>query len=90
MSGAPDRGWLVRDEQQFFFTSIFFVTLLSIVFLKAKVGLHRWASIIVGFCGVLVVVGPKGGGDISGYLLVLAGDMAYSMLLHLRSHIELI
>ena len=70
----------LTDAVVIFFTSIFFVTLLSIVFLKEKVGLHRWASIIAGFCGVLVVVGPKGGGDISGYLLVLAGSMAYSVL----------
>ena len=70
----------LTDAVVIFFTSIFFITLLSILFLREKVGLHRWASIIVGFSGVLVVVGPKGGGDISGYLLVLAGSMAYSVV----------
>lgn len=70
----------LTDAVVIFFTSIFFVTLLSIVFLGEKVGVHRWASIIVGFLGVIIVVGPKGGGDVTGYLLVLAGSLAYSIL----------
>lgn len=70
----------LTDAVVIFFSSIFFVTLFAIVFLKEKVGMHRWASIIFGFCGVLVVVGPKGGGDMSGYLLVLAGSMSYAVL----------
>ncbi|MFK8079094.1 MAG: DMT family transporter [Granulosicoccus sp.] len=70
----------LTDAVVIFFTSIFFVTLLSIVFLGEKVGVHRWASIVVGFSGVLIVVGPKGGGDIIGYVLVLIASMAYSIL----------
>lgn len=70
----------LTDAVVIFFTSIFFVTLLSIMFLGEKVGVHRWASIIVGFLGVIIVVGPKGGGDVTGYLLVLAGSLAYSIL----------
>lgn len=40
------------------FLSPFFVTLMSIVFLKEKVGLWRWASLVFGFLGVLLVVRP--------------------------------
>lgn len=70
----------LTDAVVIFFSSIFFVTILSIVFLGERVGLHRWASVVVGFIGVLIVVGPKGGGDLSGYLLILAGSFAYSIL----------
>lgn len=70
----------LTDAVVIFFASIFFVTLLSIVFLGEKVGVHRWGSIITGFVGVLVVVGPKGGGDVSGYILVLLGSLSYSIL----------
>lgn len=70
----------LTDAVVIFFTSIFFVTLLSIVFLKEKVGVHRWASIVIGFIGVLIVVGPKGGGEVTGYALVLIGSVAYSIL----------
>jgi drug/metabolite transporter (DMT)-like permease len=34
------------------------VTLLSIVFLKEQVGPWRWAAVLIGFCGVLLVVRP--------------------------------
>ena len=70
----------LTDAVVIFFSSIFFITLLSIVVLGEKVGFHRWASVIVGFVGVLVVVGPKGGGDLQGYLLILTGSLAYSVL----------
>jgi len=40
------------------FLAPLFVTLLSIVMLKEKVGAWRWAAIVAGFCGVLLVVRP--------------------------------
>ena len=70
----------LTDAVVIFFSSIFFVTILSIIFLGERVGIHRWASVIIGFVGVLIVVGPKGGGELSGYLLILTGSLAYSIL----------
>jgi len=35
-----------------------FVTLLSLFFLREAVGLRRWAAVIIGFLGVLVVLRP--------------------------------
>jgi drug/metabolite transporter (DMT)-like permease len=40
------------------FLSPLFVTLLSIVVLKEKVGIWRWAAVFAGFAGVLMVVRP--------------------------------
>lgn len=40
------------------FLSPMFVTLLSIVFLREKVGAWRWAAIFAGFVGVMLVVRP--------------------------------
>lgn len=40
------------------FAGPFFAALLSILFLKEQVGWHRWASILCGFFGVLVVLRP--------------------------------
>ena len=62
------------------FSSIFMIALLSIVFLGERVGPHRWASIIAGFLGVIVVIGPQGGGELGGYLLVLLGSAAYAVM----------
>lgn len=70
----------LTDAVVVFFSSVFIITLLSIIFLGEKVGMHRWASIIVGFIGVLIVAGPKGSGQLYGYLLVLLGSTSYAFL----------
>ncbi len=63
-----------------FFSSIFFTTLMSIVVLKEKVGVHRWAAVVVGYCGVALAMMPWGGGELKGYLLVLLSSITYSGL----------
>jgi drug/metabolite transporter (DMT)-like permease len=40
------------------FVSPMFTTALSIPFLGEKVGIRRWAAIVVGFIGVLIVIRP--------------------------------
>jgi drug/metabolite transporter (DMT)-like permease len=40
------------------FCTPLFVTLLSIPILGEKVGLHRWAAVLAGFAGILVMVRP--------------------------------
>ena len=40
------------------FLAPLFVTLLSIVVLKEKVGLWRWAAVVAGFAGIMLVVRP--------------------------------
>ena len=37
-----------------------FVTILSIPLLGEHVGLRRWAAILAGFCGILIVMRPWG------------------------------
>ncbi len=40
------------------FCAPFVVTILGIFLLGEKVGLHRWAAIVTGFCGVLIIFRP--------------------------------
>lgn len=40
------------------FAAPFVATILSIVFLKQKIGVHRWTAIALGFVGVVVVLRP--------------------------------
>ncbi len=35
-----------------------FVTIMSVIFLKEKVGYRRWAAVVIGFIGVMVVLRP--------------------------------
>ncbi|MEM9709316.1 MAG: DMT family transporter [Pseudomonadota bacterium] len=42
----------------FIFAAPLLITILSIPILGEKVGLHRWGAVIVGLCGVLIVIRP--------------------------------
>ena len=47
------------------FSSPFFIVILSIIFLKDKVGIYRWSAIFIGFFGVVLIVQPTS--DIFNY-----------------------
>jgi len=42
------------------FTMPLFVTAMSALILREKVGIRRWAAVIVGFAGVLIMLSPSG------------------------------
>ena len=55
------------------FAAPLIITILSIPVLGEKVGLHRWAAVVVGLCGVLVVLRPGQGTELGlGHLAALA------------------
>ena len=77
----------LADATTIGFTAPIFATLLSIVLLKEKVGLHRWIAILIGFIGVLVVVRPGASGapPLVGLLFSLSGAfVAASVTVTLR------
>lgn len=41
------------------FCSPFLILALSALLLREKVGIWRWAAVIVGFCGVMIIAGPQ-------------------------------
>src|SRR5690348_10854089 len=53
------------------FAAPLFTTLLSIVILKEKVGVHRWSALMVGFVGVLMITHPGAGTLTYGALFAL-------------------
>lgn len=60
------------------FSAPLFTTLLSIVVLKEKVGVHRWSALCVGFLGVLFVTKPGAGSLQLGALFALANAVLIS------------
>ncbi len=60
------------------FSAPLFTTLLSILVLKEKVGVHRWAALCVGFLGVLFVTKPGAGSFQPGALFALANAVLIS------------
>lgn len=59
------------------FSAPLFATLVSALLLKETVGLTRWAALLVGFCGVLIVTNPGAETFQIGALFALANAMLY-------------
>lgn len=56
------------------FTSPLFVVLISILFQGKSVGLFRWAAVVIGFVGALMVIRPDPSAlDPIGFLPIVAG-----------------
>ncbi|HVB16635.1 MAG TPA: DMT family transporter, partial [Stellaceae bacterium] len=60
------------------FAAPLFTTLLAILVLKEKVGIHRWSALVVGFIGVLVVTHPGAGTLTLGAFFALANAVLIS------------
>jgi drug/metabolite transporter (DMT)-like permease len=56
-----------------------FLTALSVPLLGEKVGWRRWAAVIAGFLGILVITRPGMGVFGAGALLALAGSALYAL-----------
>src|SRR4029079_13718782 len=50
----------LADATAINFTAPIFATILSFLILKEDVGPYRWAAVLVGFFGVLIVARPGG------------------------------
>jgi len=60
------------------FAAPLFTTLLSIVILKERVGVHRWSALVVGFVGVVIVTEPGAGTFQLGAFFALANAVLIS------------
>jgi drug/metabolite transporter (DMT)-like permease len=64
----------LTEATAFNFASPLFMTALSALLLAEPVGRHRWAAVVVGFIGVLIMVRPVPGHlNVVGVSLALAG-----------------
>ena len=61
------------------FMSPILMTVLSVFLLKEFVGPRRWVAVILGFVGVLIVVGPSGNFANIGALLALGCAFSYAI-----------
>jgi drug/metabolite transporter (DMT)-like permease len=59
------------------FSAPLFATLASALLLKEAVGFARWAALLVGFCGVLIVTSPGADTFQIGALFALANAVLY-------------
>ena len=63
-----------------FFVAPALITALSVVLLREKVDARRWAAIVVGLLGVIVVMRPSGEGMMTlGALAILGAALGYAV-----------
>ena len=68
----------VGDATALSFTAVIFTALGAIVILKERVGVRRWAAIIAGFVGTLVILRPGLQAVSTGALLALGSTVLWS------------
>ena len=73
--------WLsLADAYTIFMSAPLLITALSVPLLREHVGARRWIAVVVGLCGVLLVLNPTGAGLISlGGLAALAAALGYAL-----------
>lgn len=64
-----------------FFVAPLIMTALAPMILKEKVGIHRWAAVLVGFSGTLFILNPEAEGETLGYLLAFGSASFYAIYL---------
>ena len=62
-----------------FFTAPLMITALSIPMLRERVGWRRWLGVLIGFCGVLVILRPGVTAIEPAAFLALVSALAYSL-----------
>jgi drug/metabolite transporter (DMT)-like permease len=68
------------DATALFFIAPLLMTALSVPLLGERVGMRRWCAIVVGLCGVLIIVRPGSGVFGLAALLPMAAALAYSLV----------
>ncbi len=68
----------ISDLVAISFATPLFMTALSVPLLKEKVGIRRWAAVIIGFAGVLIMVKPTGNVEIVSFI-ALGGTIFYAL-----------
>lgn len=61
------------------FTAPLIVTALSVPLLGEQVGPRRWAAVLVGFAGALIIIRPDGASMATGELLVLVSATSFAL-----------
>jgi len=61
------------------FTAPFLTVVLAVLFLREEVGLHRWISVIAGFIGVLILLGPQFNDINAGILFAIAAMLSIAI-----------
>ncbi|MCK6449666.1 MAG: DMT family transporter [Alphaproteobacteria bacterium] len=68
----------LADANAISFVSPLLVTALSVPFLGEQVGIRRWAAVVVGFVGALIIIRPGASGMQAASLLALGSSFCFA------------
>lgn len=71
----------LADVITYYMACPIFVTALSGILLREKIGWRRWSAVIVGFCGVLIALKPSADTVSWPALIALAGSTSFALLM---------
>jgi drug/metabolite transporter (DMT)-like permease len=71
----------LADVITYYLACPIFVTALSAVVLRERVGWRRWSAIMVGFCGVLIALRPSSQTISWPAMIALGGSLSFAVLM---------
>jgi len=71
----------LADVITYYLACPIFVTALSGIVLREKIGWRRWSAVLVGFCGVLIALRPSASTVSWPALIALAGCTSFAVLM---------
>jgi drug/metabolite transporter (DMT)-like permease len=71
----------LADTITYYLAGPIFVTALSAIVLREKVGWRRWSAVVVGFCGVLIALQPSAQTVSWPALIALGGSLSFAALM---------
>jgi drug/metabolite transporter (DMT)-like permease len=71
----------LADVITYYLAGPIFVTALSAMVLRERVGWRRWSAVLIGFCGVLIALRPSAQTVSLPAMIALAGSMTFAVLM---------
>ncbi len=71
----------LADVITYYLACPIFVTALSAIVLRERVGWRRWSAVLIGFCGVLIALRPSSQTICWPAMIALGGSLCFSILM---------
>src|SRR3954469_12120867 len=71
----------LADVTTYYLACPIFVTALSAIVLRERVGWRRWSAILIGFCGVLIALRPSAQTVSWPAMIALGGSVSFAVLM---------
>ena len=78
----------LADVMSFYMAGPIYVAALSHLLLGEKVGWRRWMAILVGFCGVLIILRPSSAALSLSSLYALVGSLSFALSIILNRRLR--